>query len=204
MDDDELRRGKPTNHKVFGEYTAVLAGDALQAEAFRVILASDMPAAAKAECGRLLAEAAGADGMCAGQMLDMQWEGMDLTESRLRMIDSRKTGAIIAAACVMGCAAGLGSKRQKQAAEAYAKKLGLAFQIRDDMLDVLSTDAKLGKPVGSDKCEGKTTYMSLLGREKCEGLIRTLTDEAVSALEGAFSDTDFLSRFASLLAERQN
>lgn len=204
MDDDDLRRGKPTNHKVFGEYTAVLAGDALQTEAFRAILSSTMPAELRAECAAILAEAAGADGMCAGQQLDMEWEGRALTEAQLREIDSRKTGAMIEAACVMGCAAGGGTEEQKRAAAEYAGNIGLAFQIRDDMLDVLSTDGELGKPVGSDAMEGKTTYMSLLGREACEARIKQLTDRAVDVLKSAFVDPDFLCQFAASLAERPN
>jgi len=204
MDDDDLRRGKPTNHVVFGEYTAVLAGDALQTEAFRALLSSEMPPVEKAACAGVLAEAAGADGMCAGQQLDMDWEGRPLTEKELREIDSRKTGAMIEAACVMGCIAGGGTEEQKSAAAKYARSIGLAFQIRDDMLDVLSTDEALGKPVGSDAAEGKTTYMSLLGRERCEALIRELTDEAVSAVKEAFIDPDFLAQFAASLAQRQN
>ena len=204
MDDDSLRRGKPTNHVVFGEYTAVLAGDALQTEAFRAILRSGLPDGVKAECAGLLAEAAGADGMCAGQQLDMDWEGRPLTEQELREIDARKTGAMIQAACVMGCAAGGGTERQKRAAAEYARGIGLAFQIRDDMLDVLSTDGALGKPIGSDATQGKTTYMSLLGREECEARIKVLTDEAVRAVGEAFTDPDFLTQFAASLASRRN
>lgn len=204
MDNDDLRRGKPTNHVVFGEYTAVLAGDALQTEAFREILSSDLPDGVKAECARVLAEAAGADGMCAGQQLDMDWEGRPLTEEQLREIDSRKTGAMIEAACVMGCIAGGGNENQKRAAAEYARSIGLAFQIRDDMLDVLSTDEELGKPIGSDLAGGKTTYMSLLGPEKCEERIRALTDEAVKAVRAAFIDPDFLAQFAASLAGRRN
>lgn len=204
MDNDDLRRGKPTNHVIFGEYTAVLAGDALQTEAFRAILSSEMPDGVKAGCARVLAEAAGADGMCAGQQLDMDWEGRRLKEEDLREIDSRKTGAMIEAACVMGCIAGSGSEKQKLAAAKYARAIGLAFQIRDDMLDVLSTDEELGKPIGSDMAEGKTTYMSLLGRERCENLIRELTDEAIRAVKDAFTDPDFLAQFAASLAERRN
>jgi geranylgeranyl diphosphate synthase type II len=158
----------------------------------------------RAECARLLAEASGADGMCAGQQLDMDWEGGSLTEAQLDQISSRKTGALIEAACVMGCVAGGGTEKQKSAAAAYARNIGLAFQIRDDMLDVLSTDEELGKPVGSDVTEGKTTYMSLLGREKCEALIKRLTTEAIRVLKEAFIDPDFLCQFAASLAERRN
>ncbi len=202
MDNDDLRRGKPTNHRVFGEFTAVLAGDALQTEAFRTILGSGMDAGIRLECARILAEAAGGDGMCAGQQLDMDWEGRALDESQLHEIDRHKTGALIRAACAMGAVCGGGSAAQLAAAEAYADRIGLAFQIRDDMLDVLSTDAVLGKPIGSDSAEGKTTYMSLLGREGCQERIRELTDSAMEKVRAQFIDPDFLCRFAASMAER--
>jgi geranylgeranyl diphosphate synthase type II len=110
---------------------------------------------------------------------------------------------MIEAACVMGCVAGGGTESQKNAAAEYARNIGLAFQIRDDMLDVLSSDEELGKPIGSDAAEGKTTYMSLLGREKCEELIKGLTSRAVSVLKETFIDPDFLCQFAASLAERR-
>lgn len=204
MDNDDLRRGKPTNHKVFGEYTAVLAGDALQTEAFRVILGSSLSPEVRAECARILAEAAGADGMCAGQQLDMDWEGRELTENELSVLDAKKTGAIIEAACLMGCAVGGGDAEQRAAASEYARCIGLAFQIRDDMLDALSTDAELGKPIGSDKTEGKTTYMSLLGEEECARRIAELNERARSAVRGAFREPDFLCALADSLAERRS
>ena len=194
---------RPTNHKVFGEYTAVLAGDALQTEAFRVILGSSLSPEVRAECARILAEAAGADGMCAGQQLDMDWEGRELTENELSVLDAKKTGAIIEAACLMGCAVGGGDAEQRAAASEYARCIGLAFQIRDDMLDALSTDAELGKPIGSDKTEGKTTYMSLLGEEECARRIAELNERARSAVRGAFREPDFLCALADSLAERR-
>lgn len=203
MDDDDLRRGRPTSHKVFGEYTAVLAGDALQTEAFRTILNSGMEPAVKAECARILSEAAGADGMCAGQQLDMDWEGRELSESELELIDSGKTCAIIEAACLMGCAVGGADEEQKKAASEYARCIGLAFQIRDDMLDVLSTPAELGKTVGSDSEENKTTYMSLLGREECEKRIAQLNKRACEAVRGAFREPDFLCALADFLGGRK-
>ena len=204
MDNDDLRRGKPTNHKVYGEYTAVLAGDALQTEAYRTILASALPAPVRAKCARILADATGADGMCAGQQLDMDWEGRSLTEAELREIDSHKTGALIKAACLMGVVAGGGTEAQYLAAGEYAERLGLAFQIRDDVLDVTSTNEALGKPIGSDAQEGKTTFMSLLGRENCETLIKRLTDEAVAILKSEYIDPEFLCSFAATLAARES
>ena len=159
MDNDDLRRGKPSNHKVFGECTATLAGDALQAEAFRTILSTSLPAEVRAECARLLAEAAGENGICGGQQLDMEGEGKALTKEELMDINDRKTSAMIYAACLMGVTCGGGNEQQREAAAKYAKALGLAFQIRDDMLDVISTESELGKPIGSDAREGKNTCL---------------------------------------------
>ncbi len=204
MDNDDLRRGKPTNHVIYGECTATLAGDALQAEAFRAILESKLPVAARAECARLLAEAAGIDGICGGQQLDMEGDGKQLTRNQLIEIHTRKTAAMIRAACLMGIACGNGSEAQIQAAETYAQAVGLAFQIRDDMLDVISTDAELGKPIGSDAQEGKTTFMSLLGQAACEQEIHDLTDQAVQAVASEFSNAAFLQALARSLETRRS
>ena len=150
MDDDDLRRGKPTNHKVFGETMAVLAGDALQPEAFRLILtAPGIAPAERAACALLLAQAAGADGMVAGQILDTLHAPK--TEEELKEVDHLKTGAMIAGACKLGVAAAGGSPELLAAAEEYGYQLGLAFQIRDDMLDVIGNVDEFGKPIGSDK-----------------------------------------------------
>ena len=204
MDDDELRRGKPTNHILFGEWTAVLAGDALQAEAFATILRSELPAERRAVCAEMLADAVGSDGMCAGQYLDMLGEGSPKTEDELMEIDSRKTGALLIAACTMGVAAAGGTEAQIEAAAQYGAAIGAAFQIRDDMLDVLSTSEALGKPIGSDVRENKTTYMSLFGAEKCTEMISKLTKRAKEVIDREFSDTAFLSLLADSLAERLN
>lgn len=204
MDNDDLRRGKPTNHVIYGECTATLAGDALQAEAFRTILDSSLPVESRAECARLLAEAAGIDGICGGQQLDMEGDGKKLTREQLIEIHTRKTAAMIRAACLMGIACGNGSDRQIQAAETYAQAVGLAFQIRDDMLDVISTDAELGKPIGSDAEEGKTTFMSLLGQAACEQEIHDLTEQAVQAVAAEFSNAAFLQALARSLETRRN
>ena len=204
MDNDELRRGRPTNHVVYGECTAVLAGDTLQAEAFGNILRSSLPAERRADCARILADAVGLDGMCGGQYLDMQGEGKILNEQQLADINSRKTGALLIAACQMGVAAAGGTELQLAAAAHYGAAVGLAFQIRDDMLDVLSTDAELGKPVGSDAEENKNTYMALFGEEGCRSTIDKLTDAAQSVIAEAFDDTAFLSELARSLAVRRN
>ena len=204
MDNDDLRRGKPTNHVIFGECTATLAGDALQAEAFRTILESDLPVEARAECARLLSEAAGVDGICGGQQLDMEGDGKLLTKEQLTEIHTRKTAAMIRAACRMGIACGSGTERQIEAAEDYAQALGLAFQIRDDMLDVISTSEELGKPIGSDAQEEKTTFMSLFGLERCEREVHALTERAAAAVEGVFPNAEFLQALARSLETRRN
>jgi len=202
MDNDELRRGKPTNHMVYGECTATLAGDALQAEAFGTILRCDLPPAVKANCAEILAGAVGLDGMCGGQFLDMSWEGRALTEQELSEINIRKTGALLVAACQMGVAAAGGSELMLAAAGHYGSAIGMAFQIRDDMLDVLSTAEELGKPIGSDLEENKNTYMVLMGREGCEKTIAKLTDFAKNVLDEAFEDTAFLKELADALSTR--
>ena len=204
MDNDDLRRGKPTNHVVYGECTAVLAGDALQAEAFGTILRSELPAEARANCAEILADAVGSDGMCAGQFLDMKGENMVLSEDELNEINSRKTGALLIAACRMGVAAAGGSDGQLEAAALFGAAIGAAFQIRDDILDVISTDEALGKPIGSDAKENKNTYMALYGQERCMQMIRRLTESAKSSLGAAFTDTDFLCGLADSMVTRDN
>ena len=204
MDNDDLRRGRPTNHKVFGECTATLAGDALQAEAFGTILRSSLPADRRAACACALANAVGLDGMCGGQYLDMLGEGKNLSPDDLDAINTRKTGALLTAACIMGvCAAG-GTKEQEEAAAHYGSAIGMAFQIRDDMLDVLSTEQELGKPIGSDEQEHKNTYMALLGEKRCAEIVDKLTAFAKKALSEAFSDTAFLRDLADSMATRRN
>jgi geranylgeranyl pyrophosphate synthase len=204
MDNDDLRRGRPTNHVVYGECTAVLAGDTLQAEAFGTILRSELPAENKASCAELLAGAVGLDGMCGGQYLDMAWEGRKLSEQELTDINSRKTGALLVAACQMGVAAAGGSRLMLDTAGHFGAALGMAFQIRDDMLDVLSTAEELGKPIGSDAQENKNTYMVLMGKDACEETVNRLTNFAKNVLTEAFDDTDFLCALADSLANRNN
>ena len=203
MDNDDLRRGKPTNHKVFGEFTATLAGDALQAEAYASILSADYPADILVKCVSALIEVAGADGICGGQQLDMEGEGNPRSEQELMEVHKRKTAALIRGACLRGVACGGGSAEQENAAVDYAAALGLAFQIRDDMLDEISTAEELGKPIGSDTEQGKTTFMTLFGQEGCETKINRLTANA-KAVCSIFEDTSFLVTLADSMAVRRN
>lgn len=200
MDDDGLRRGKPTNHKVYGETLAVLAGDALQPEAFRLILtAPGLTADKRAACALILAKAAGADGMVAGQVIDtLHAPG---TEEELGEVHRLKTGAMIAGACKLGVAAAGGDQALLAAAEEYGYQLGLAFQIRDDMLDVIGNVDEFGKPIGSDKEEGKVTYVDLLGLEACDRKVLDCTEKAKAAVR-ALDAEGFLAELADSLAER--
>ena len=205
MDDDELRRGKPTNHVVFGECTATLAGDALQAAAFESVLSAPIPDGRRAAAALELARAAGQDGMCGGQQLDMEGEmkGPTQTLDGVRLVHEKKTAALIRAAAKMGVISGGGSEEQLMAAEAYADAIGIAFQIRDDLLDIYATEAELGKPIGSDKESGKVTFASLLGAEECERIIAEKTEEAKRAVEGKFKNAAFLAELAEKLAVRR-
>ena len=162
MDNDDLRRGKPTNHKMFGECTATLAGDALQAAAFETILTAPLPAEVNTAAGLTLARGAGALGMCGGQQLDMEGETRTFTLKEVARMNHLKTGCLLKAACVMGVlAAGVPvDDPMVTAAEHYAKAIGLAFQVRDDMLNVTSTEEEMGKPVGNDAESHKSTYVS--------------------------------------------
>jgi len=203
MDNDDLRRGKPTNHVVFGEMTAVLAGDALQAAAFSAVLSPTLPdAARRAECAALLAEAAAENGICGGQYLDMTGEGKTLSEDDLVLIHGSKTASLIRAACLMGAVAGNANDAQMAAAGEYADCVGLAFQIRDDILDAEGDEQVLGKPIGSDARSGKSTFYSLLGRDECERRIGVLTERARTAVRAVFADSGPLCELAMYLAGR--
>lgn len=203
MDNDTLRRGKPTCHVVYGETNAVLAGDALQAAAFRAVLQSGAEPQTLVAMATALAEASGEQGMCGGQYLDTSHDGEASDEESLCYLHSLKTGALLEAACLMGALCGGASEEQLKAARLYARKLGMAFQIRDDVLDETATTEELGKPVGSDAENGKTTFVTLLGVEGCNRLIHRYTAEAKAAVETAFSDSGFLCWLADDLADRK-
>jgi geranylgeranyl diphosphate synthase type II len=200
MDNDDLRRGKPTNHKVFGETMAVLAGDALQAEAFRLIAqAPGLSAQSRIAAVEILAKAAGADGMVGGQVLDTVCNVQD--EPMLTLLHSLKTGAIIAGAAELGCvAAEMDDVKRAQAVE-YAAQLGLAFQIRDDMLDVVGDEQEFGKPIGSDREEGKVTFVDLRGVDGCASLVEECTAKAKAAIAD-WPDHEFLWQLADQMVGR--
>ena len=201
MDNDDFRRGRPTNHKVFGEGMAVLAGDALLTDAFMLAATAKLPDPADmATAISLMAEGAGSLGMVGGQVLDIMSEERELTEQEVLAIQSRKTGRLIRIACCLGVIAGRGSSVQLEAACKFADKLGLAFQIRDDMLDVIGTQEEMGKGVGTDAV--KNTFVRLYGLEKCEALVREYTREAIAQLE-EFENTEYMIALAKSLTDRR-
>ena len=200
MDDDDLRRGKPTNHKVYGEMLAVLAGDGLQGAAFEMIAgAPELSAQQRIDAVAVLAKACGPDGMVAGQVLDMTAHD---TQEELELLHDRKTGAMIAAAAELGCVAANADQDARKRAVAYAKKLGLAFQIYDDVLDVIGTEDELGKPIGSDQAVGKYTFVDLLGTKGALDYASSCTESAKAAL--GKGDTGFLKELADRLIHRKN
>lgn len=214
MDNDDLRRGMPTCHKKFDECIATLAGDALQAAAFRTILSVPGPweqdPTAPGKAAKVLAEAAGELGMCAGQYWDTIGDGKPHTLEELSAIHDKKTGALLRAACIMGVLASAGHRQLDEScvesARTYATHLGMAFQIQDDLLDATSTTEELGKPVGSDEANSKTTYITLLGVQGCQEMVLEHTRLAKEALEKGkwLGSTDFLCWVADELAQRKN
>ena len=201
MDNDDYRRGKLTNHKVYGEAMAILAGDALLSDAFVCAASADLPGKDIASAVQILAENIGSLGMVGGQVLDILSEERELTEEEVLAIQSRKTGALINASCALGVIAGGGSKEQLQAACGFAGLLGLAFQIRDDMLDVIGTQEEMGKGVGTDAA--KNTFVRLYGLEKCEELVAKYTAAAIDQLK-VFEDTQYIIALARSLTDRKN
>ena len=201
MDNDDYRRGRLTNHKVYGEAIAVLAGDGLLTAAFQFIAKSDFSAETRIQCVRVLSECAGDLGMVGGQVLDMQSESRQCTEEEVVAIQSRKTGALIRAACLLGVLAGNGTEEQFLAAQMFADNLGLAFQIRDDMLDVIGNADELGKAPGADAV--KNTFVQLYGLDKCDLLVKEYTQKAIDALKH-FENTEFMTELAKDLTVRRN
>ena len=201
MDNDDYRRGRLTNHKVYGEAMAVLAGDALLTAAFSTLALAELDAERIAAGVQILAGAAGENGMVGGQVLDLEGEEKKLAASEIMQIHRLKTGALIRAACCLGVAAAGGTQKQMDAAARYAEALGLAFQIQDDILDVIGDAQKLGKATQHD--EKKSTFVSLYGVEACEKMVREQTQNALKAL-GAFDDTAFLRELTERLATRDH
>lgn len=207
MDNDGMRRGRLSCHVKFGEATAMLAGDALLSLAFETALCDNyrQPGRVKAEnvlrASRMLAQASGVSGMVGGQIIDLESEDRRISLETLEFMHSRKTGAMIRAAACMGCILADAPDEKVEAADAFAKRIGLAFQIVDDILDVTGDAGKLGKPVGSDRENEKTTYITHLGLEKSRKLAHKLTDQAVQQLS-VFHDREFLNGLAQYLVAR--
>lgn len=201
MDNDDFRRGRPTNHKVYGEAMAILAGDALLTDAFMVASTADLPNSQDmAKAIGLLAECAGSLGMVGGQVLDILAEERECTVQEVLDIQNRKTGRLISAACALGAIAGGATEEQFQAACQFAAGLGLAFQIRDDMLDVIGTQEEMGKGVGTDT--SKNTFVRLYGLEKCEELVQQYTQYAIDALQ-VFDNPEYMTELAKSLTARR-
>jgi geranylgeranyl diphosphate synthase type II len=205
MDNDDLRRGKPSNHKQFDEATAILAGDGLLTEAFTLAAALDLPAERVLRAMVHLSTAAGPRGMVGGQVLDMGLTGKSASLSQLREMHAKKTGALIESSCVTGCVLGGGSEDLVSRASAFGRAIGLAFQVTDDILDVVGDEKDLGKPIGSDKAQGKSTYPALLGIEQSRVLARESVDQALDALAGfEHPRADFLRAVARYILDRTN
>lgn len=203
MDNDDYRRGKPSCHKEFSEDIALLAGDGLLTHAFQIISDSDMSDSAKAKAVSLLAENAGVGGMLGGQVLDLKYEIGNPTVKELLTVHKMKTGALIAAACIMGCIAAGADSAKIAAASKFAYYIGIAFQIKDDILDVVGSSDKLGKPIGSDADNNKTTYVTKVGLTKAQSDVELLTQKGLKELE-VFEDSEFISMLADRLINRDH
>lgn len=205
MDNDDLRRGKPTVHKAFDEATAILVGDALQSLAFQ-ILSTDhaaLGAGNRLAMVQLLSKAAGATGMVGGQSLDFEAVGVKLDIQQLEQMHSLKTGALIRCAVLLGgMSCESTSDAQMSALTVYADNIGLAFQVQDDILDVVGDTSQLGKPQGSDSDKNKPTYVSLLGLQEAKALANSLSDKAIAALQGFPTSADPLRELAAFVVSR--
>ncbi|RSZ58523.1 geranyl transferase [Massilia atriviolacea] len=205
MDDDDLRRGKPTVHVAYDEATALLVGDALQSQAFLVLAEGmDIPAPRQVAMLRLLAHAAGSGGMCGGQAIDLDSVGISLTLEQLEQMHQLKTGALLRASVVLGALAGADvGPDQMKALDAYARAIGLAFQVVDDVLDATADSATLGKTAGKDAAANKPTYVSILGLEPSRVLAEKLRSDAHDALAPFGEKADRLRQLADLIVQRK-
>jgi geranylgeranyl diphosphate synthase type II len=204
MDNDDFRRGKPSCHKAFDEATALLAGDALLTEAFNIALATEnLDSKRIIEAARVLAECSGINGMIGGQVIDLKYE--DSTPPLNSVLDmyKLKTSALLVAAAKIGCIIGGADKTKINNAAQFAEKIGLAFQIMDDILDITSTSDVLGKPVGSDEQANKSTYVSLVGLENAKQDVEILTNQAITLLDCFGSSAEELKKFAVMLCKRE-
>jgi len=208
MDDDDLRRGNPTCHIAFDEATAILAGDALQTQAFSIVAEHPMSAFAnhrRAQLVAVLARAAGYSGMCGGQAIDLAATGKQITLAELQHLHQLKTGALLTACVEMVCLITdqLDSNHQQLLCR-FANRIGLAFQVQDDILDVTASTETLGKPKGSDEARGKNTFPSLLGLDGARQELAKLHQEALQALDGLPYNTDYLVAFTDLMVSRSH
>ncbi len=202
MDNDDLRRGLPTNHIEFGEATAILAGDALLNKAFETVSRYGASAPGAMRAIAVMADSSGTEGMIGGQIVDIESEGRDIDIERLQYIHLLKTGAIIRSSCVIGAIIGGADEEEISAVDSFASNLGVAFQIRDDILDVIGSEKSLGKPTGSDERSEKNTYVKLFGIEKSEEMVKEYSKKALDAL-GAFGGrAEFLIRLTNYLVDR--
>lgn len=205
MDNDDFRRGKPTNHKVYGEATAILAGDALLNCAFETALKfSEVSAETTLDCLNVLANAAGTEGMIGGQIIDLEHENKETNADVLENMHLLKTGALISATAKMGAICADAPNADVFRMNEFAKCLGLAFQIKDDILDVEGNAEVLGKPIGSDAENKKTTYVTLYGLDEAKKMLMFYTQKAIELLEAYKERSEFLKEFALYLLKRNN
>ncbi|MDY7539114.1 polyprenyl synthetase family protein [Undibacterium sp. RTI2.1] len=204
MDDDALRRGKPTVHVKYDEATALLVGDALQAQAFLVLAEAESESLRQVAMLRLLAQAAGSTGMCGGQAIDLASVGVALTVDQLEQMHRLKTGALLRGSVIMGAMCGKTlSAAEVAALDAYASAIGLAFQVVDDVLDATADSVTLGKTAGKDAADNKPTYVSLLGLEASQALAKKLCDDAHAALLPFGEKAHILRNLADLIVQRK-
>ncbi|ARC31618.1 MULTISPECIES: (2E,6E)-farnesyl diphosphate synthase [Bacillus] len=207
MDDDDLRRGKPTNHKVFGEAMAVLAGDGLLTYAFQIVMAYEQKEISAEKKVRLvleLAKAAGPEGMVGGQVADMEAEGKQLTIDELEYIHKHKTGKLLEFAVLAGAILSNATKEQEEKLLEFAKNIGLAFQIRDDILDVEGTEEEIGKPIGSDVSNEKSTYTTLFTVDRAKNILEETIAKAKDAISSLQLQDEYLLSICDLIAKRNN
>ena len=207
MDDDDYRRGKPSCHRQFSEATAMLAGDGLLTHAFIAALEGGLRAGVQpnraAEAALILAQGAGIDGMLGGQIMDLAMEGKKVEAELHQRMCAMKTGALIRSACLMGCALGAAGPQDRKITEEYADKIGLSFQMIDDILDCTGQQELLGKPVSSDAQQNKTTYVTLYGLERAKEMSQRQTEEALECLERLPLPDRFLAEFTEMLLARK-
>lgn len=205
MDNDELRRGKPTNHTVFGEAIAILAGDGLLNEAMNVMIDYSISHGKEALMAlKIISNAAGGDGMIGGQIVDISSEGRDISVEELNYMHRKKTGALIKAAILSGAVLANAPKNDIEILGEFGEKLGLAFQIKDDILDVIGDEKKLGKRTHMDKEADKNNYISFYGLEKCEEMCKQLTEECLTLLKNLSEDGSKIMEMTKLLLNREN